>query len=56
MEFDELEMKPNNHLPLLNIPKDKAYFMEARNFLLSGPARTALTLNIPVVQELLFNL
>ena len=56
VEFDEVEMKPNNHLPLLNIPKDKAYLMEGRNFLLSGPAKTAPTLKIPVVKTLLFNL
>ena len=30
--------------------------MEARNFLLSGPAKTALTLNIPAVQSVLLNL
>ena len=56
VNYDEVEMKPNNHLPLLNIPKDKAYFMEAKNFLLSSPAKTALTLNIPAIQTLLFNL
>ena len=56
VEYDEVEMKPNNHLPLLKIPKEKTYFKEARNFLLSGPAKTTLTLNIPVVQTLLFNL
>ena len=56
VEFNKVEMKPNNHLPLLTIPKNKEYFMEARNFLLSGPAKTALTLNIPAVQTLLFNL
>ena len=55
VDFDKVEMKPNNHLPLLIIPKGKEYFMEARNFLLSGPAKTALTLNIPAVKELLFN-
>ena len=56
VELNKVEMKPNNHFPLLKIPKGKEYFMEARNFLLSGPAKTALTLNIPVVQSLLFNL
>ena len=56
VDFDEVEMKPNNHLPLLTILKGKEYFMEARNFLLSGPAKTALTLNIPAIQALLFNL
>ena len=54
--LNKVEMKPNNHLPLLTIPNGKEYFMEARNFLLSGPAKTALTLNIPAVQSLLFNL
>ena len=49
-------MKPNNHLPLLTIPKGKEYFLEASNFLLLGPAKTALTLNIPAIQTLLFNL
>ena len=29
--------------------------MEARNFLISGPAKTALTLNIPAVQTMLYN-
>ena len=56
VEFDKVDMKPNNHLPLLNIPKSKEYYLEARNFLVSGPAKTALMLNIPVVQSLLFNL
>ena len=56
VDFDEVEMKWNNHLPLLIIPRGKEYFMEARNFLLSGPAKTALTLNIPAVKMLLFNL
>ena len=56
VEFDKVEMKPNNHLPLLNIPKGKEYFLEARNFLVLGPGKTALTLNIPAVQKLLFNL
>ena len=56
VDFDEVEMKPNNHLPLLTILKGKEYFMEARNFLLSGTAKTTLTLNIHVVHALLFNL
>ena len=56
VEFNKVEMKPNNNLPLLTIPKGKEYFMEVRNFLLSGPAKTTLTLNIPAVQTLLFNL
>ena len=45
VELNKVKMKPNNHLPL-----------EARNFLLSGPTKTALTLNILAVQSLLFNL
>ena len=53
VEFKEVEMKSNNHLPLLTLPNNKSYFMEARNFVLSGPAKTALTLNIPSVQSLL---
>ena len=56
VEFNKVEMKPNNHLPLLTIPNGKEYYMEARNFLLSSPAKTAVTLNIRVVQSLLFNL
>ena len=63
VEFDEVEMKPNNHLPLLGIPKGKEYFMEARNLLFSGPAKTAAKgcstsewSYIPAVKELLFNL
>ena len=56
VELNKVEMKPNNHLPLLTIPNGKEYYMEARNFLLSGPAKTALTQNIPAVQSLLFNL
>ena len=56
VEFDKVEMKPNNHLPLLNIPKGMEYYLEARNFLVSGPAKTALMLNVPAVQSLLFNL
>ena len=56
VEFDKVEMKPNNHLPLLTIPKGKEYFMEARNFLLSSPAKKALMLNIPAVKTLLLNL
>ena len=56
VDYNEVEMKPNNHLPLLTIPNDKPYFMEARNFLLSGPAKTAITLNILAVQTLLYNL
>jgi len=56
VKFNEVEMKPNNHLPLLVIPKGKEYLLEARNFLLSGPAKTALTINTPAVKELFFNL
>ena len=56
MEITKVEMKPNNHLPLLTIPNGKEYYMEARKFLLSGPAKTALTLNIPAVQSLFFNI
>ena len=56
VDYNEVEMKPHNHLPLLNIPNDRSYFMEARNFLLSGPAKTVLTLNILAVQTLLYNL
>ena len=56
VDYDEVEMKPNNHLPLLTIPNHKSYFMEARNFLFSGPTKTAVTLNIPVMQTLLYNL
>ena len=48
VELNKVYMKPNNHLPL-TIPNGKEYYMEARNFLLSGPAKTALTLNIPGV-------
>ena len=55
VDVNEVEMKPNNHLPLLTIPKGKECFLEARNFLLSDPAKTTLTLNIPAVQALLFN-
>ena len=56
VEFYKLEMKPNNHILLLTLPKGKEYFLEARNFLLPGPAKTALTLNIPAVKTMLFNL
>ena len=38
VEVDKVEIKPNNFLPLLNIPKGKEYYLEARNFLISGPA------------------
>ena len=56
VEFDKVEMKPNNHLPLLNIPKGKEYYLEARNLLVSGPAKIALMMNVPIVKSLLFNL
>ena len=55
VEVDKIEMKPNNFLPLLNIPKGKEYYLEA-NFLISGPAKTALMLSVPAVKSLFFNL
>ena len=56
VDVNKMEIKPNNFLPLLNIPKGKEYYLEARNFLISGPARTALMLSVPAVKSLLFNL
>ena len=56
VEVNKVEMKLNNFLPRLNIPKGKEYYLEARNFLVSSPARTALMLSTPAVKSLLFNL
>ena len=56
VEVNKVEMKPNNHLPLLNIRKGKEYYLEARNFLVSGPAKTTLMLNVAAIQTLLYNL
>ena len=28
VEFEKVEMKPNNFLPLLNIPKGKEYYLQ----------------------------
>ena len=47
---------PVPHLTLLNISKGKEYYLEARNFLVSGPAKTTLMMNVPAVKSLLFNL
>ena len=50
-----VEWKPNNYLPLLNLPQEKTYFQEAKNFLLTSPIRKALFINIPANKDLLGN-
>ena len=52
--FKKVKWKLNNYLPLLNIPKGKEYFEEARQFLLLGLAKKALILNIPPNKKLIF--
>ena len=52
--YNEVTWKPTNHLPLLTLPEGKTYFQDARNLLINGPYKKALTLNIPANKELLF--
>ena len=50
VDFEKVEMKPKNFL------KGKEYYLEARNFFVSGLAKTAQMMNVPAVKSLLFNL
>ena len=53
VDFEKVEMKPNNFLPLLNIPMGKEYYLEARNFLVSGcPGDERTSCQIPTIQPL----
>ena len=54
LQYDEVAWKPINHLPILTLPEGKTYFQDARNLLINGPCKKALTLNIPANKQLLF--
>ncbi|KAJ9547266.1 hypothetical protein OSB04_019809 [Centaurea solstitialis] len=43
----------NNHLPLIDLPKEREYLTEGRNCLLSCPLKTTFTINHPPCHKLL---
>ena len=53
LTLKQVEWKPNNHLPLVNLLADNSYFQDARNLLLNGPLKKAFTINIPPNKVLL---
>ena len=50
-----VEWKANNYLPLVNLPKEKSYFQDARNLLMAEPIKKALTINVLANRDLLFD-
>jgi len=54
LQFEGVEWKPTNHLPLLTLFEGNTYFQNARNLFVNGPCKKALTLNIPANEQQLF--